>query len=379
MTRCWLSETHLAINPQGKVGPCCRNNGKKTDISIGNQTIDQVYENSKLLEIRNKLKSGERIKDCNKCWYQEDNNILSMRQQYNTNVDWKKLESLTTFEKIHSLEIAFSNHCNYRCRMCNSWFSSKWKDDDILLGRSTPTALLEPDINFYQIEKLVNLQHIKMLGGEPFLSKQHKHLLKNIPVEQIELEYITNGSIWPDNEIIEIWKRAKSLRFIISLDDIYDQFEYFRSDSNFKNVETTLTKIENLRTPNMVTNIHCVINVLNLYRLDKIIEYVMINFPNWNFTFDTVVDPSWLKINQWSIHDANIQIEKLEIIINDITSNSAIDSHKKRNIRKAINLIKTQCKNSSSDFTQLFNTNSILDKSRNTKLLNIHPIFGEFL
>lgn len=373
MTRCWLSETHLAINPQGNVGPCCRHNGKATGVSINSRTIDQVFENPKLLEIRSKLQSGERLKDCSKCWKQEDSNILSMRQQYNTYADWKSLETLTTFERIHSLEIAFSNHCNYRCRMCNSWFSSKWRDDDILLNRKVPESLLEPNIDFYQIEKLVNLRHIKMLGGEPFLSKQHKHLLKRIPVNQVEIEYVTNGSIWPDSEVIEIWKQAKSLRFIISLDDIESQFEYFRSDSNFKTVENTLDNIEKIRSSTTVTNIHCVINVLNMYRLDKVVSYILDKYPNWNFTFDTIVEPDWLKVDQWSKYEAEIQIKKLQTIKNAIPTVSSINRHKIRNIEKAITILKTQCINEVNQFSQFVNTNSILDKSRNTNFKNIHP------
>ena len=375
MTRCWLSETHLAINPQGLVGPCCRNSGKETQLSLENKTIDQVFEDEKLVDIRNRLRNNERVAECRKCWIQEDAGILSMRQQFNTQADWDKLDSLDTFERIHSLEIAFSNHCNYRCRMCNTFFSSKWLKDDELLGNPVPDKLLlEPDLDFYQIDQLVNLHHIKMLGGEPFLSKQHKRLLQRIPLAQMYLEYVTNGSIWPDDEVVEMWKQVRRLRFIVSLDDIYEPFEYFRTDGDFATVERTFAHINELQKHRSVEpNIHCVINVLNMYRLDQIVEYLLTNLPNWNFTFDTLVHPEFLRVSQWSKHEGDTQIQKLQALSNSITGNSDLDNHKRRNIGKAIKIIQTNCVNETSNFDKLIETNSILDSSRNTKLETVHP------
>ena len=202
---------------------------------------------------------------------QEDNNILSMRVQYNKEKNFELLDTYNTYEKIHSLEIAFSNHCNYKCRHCNTFNSSRWKDDDIMLGNPVPDRLLlEPAVESLELDKLVNLEHIKMLGGEPLLSKQHKKLLQNINIEKINLEYVTNGSIWPDDEIVDLWKRAQSLHVIVSLDDIFDRSDYFRIDSNFTTIKNTMNRFEELRKQhlNMWCNIHCCINVLNLFHLN---------------------------------------------------------------------------------------------------------------
>lgn len=378
MTRCWLSETHLAINPQGLVGPCCRNSGKETQISLDNKTIDQVFEDEKLLDIRNRLRNNERVADCRKCWIQEDAGILSMRQQFNTEADWEKLATLDTFERIHSLEIAFSNHCNYKCRMCNTFFSSRWIKDDIQLGNPIPERLLlEPDLDFYQIDRLVNLRHIKMLGGEPFLSKQHKRLLERIPLAQMYLEYVTNGSIWPDEEVVEMWRQTRKLRFIVSLDDIYEHFEYFRSDSNFATVESTFAQINRLQQElgdRVQPNVHCVINVMNMYRLDKIVVYLLNHLPNWNFTFDNLVQPEFLRISQWSKTVAQDQATKLAAIRNTISEDSFLNRHKRRNIDKAIKIITTNCTQDHNDFSKLHATNQTLDDSRGTNLRLVHPL-----
>jgi len=381
MTRCWLSETHLAITPVGKVLPCCRFKQHNWNVKF-DTNIETVFQKPELEQVRQSLRNNNKHKNCNKCWMQEDNNILSMRVQYNKQRDFAVLENYNTYEKIHSLEIAFSNHCNYKCRHCNTFNSSRWKDDDIMLGNPVPEKLLlEPDVESLELDKLVNLEHIKMLGGEPLLSKQHKKLLQSIDIEKINLEYVTNGSIWPDEEIIELWKRAKSLHIIVSLDDIKERSNYFRTDSDFETIFKTMQSLESLRKQHhyMWCNIHTCLNVLNLVGFSDIIDFMLDNFPHWHFTFDKIVHPAYLDIRQWSRFVAKDEIVKLEEIDASIPLDSILNDHKKRNIGKLIKLIKNSCQNDNTNLTDFFKTNSLLDKSRNTSLLDVHSYFKDFL
>lgn len=381
MTRCWLSETHLAITPVGKVLPCCRFKQNNWNVNF-DSNLKTVFEKQELQDVRYSLKNNIKHERCNKCWMQEDNNILSMRVQYNKERDFDVLEKYNTYEKIHSLEIAFSNHCNYKCRHCNTFNSSRWKEDDMMLGNPVPERLLlEPDVESLELDKLVNLQHVKMLGGEPLLSKQHKKLLQSIDIENINLEYVTNGSIWPDDEIVDLWKRAKSLHIIVSLDDIYDRSDYFRTDSNFKTIQDTMSKFEKLRQEHhiMWCNIHCCINALNLFNLDKIVQFMLDKFPMWHFTFDKIIHPAYLDISQWSHQHAGHQIHKLEQIDKTIPLDSLLNDHKKRNISKIIKLLKASCTSDKCNFTKLLETNTLLDKSRNTHLLDVHPYFERYI
>lgn len=376
-------ETHLAINPMGMIAPCCRYNKQNNFVNMSDGYLEETFETTFLSDARTALQNGEKIKGCNKCWKHEDNNILSMREQFNTDRDFSVLENMSALEKIHSLEIAFSNHCNYKCRHCNTMSSSKWKDDDILLGREIPDRLLlEPDISKLQLDKLVNLKHIKILGGEPLINKTHDKFLRELDtsgrIENISLEYVTNGSVYPKEEIINIWKKAKSVRIIISLDDIHEYFDYFRSDADFNIVETNLTKFTSLsKEMDVDLGFHIVINVLNLYRISDIIEYKIKSFPDWYFTVDRIVEPKYLRTSQWSKRVADGQVYRLESICNSITETRLLDNHIKRNIKKAIKIISDECINDDNDFFDLFEVNSKLDKSRNTSLEKIHPIFGD--
>lgn len=380
MTRCWLSETHLAINPQGKIGPCCRHSGKTTDIEIAGRSLDDAFNDTRMQQIRNDLISGNRVKGCNKCWFEEDNNVRSMREYNNENVDFESLNNLTPAEKIQSIEIAFSNHCNYKCRHCSSLSSSKWMKEDILLGRPVAEEmLLEPNIDDFNLEELVNLRHIKMLGGEPLINKNHDKFIKKLNaagiLKNVTLEYVTNGSTWPSDEIIELWKTVKKLDIIISLDDVEDQFDYFRTGGNFKTVKNHLDKFDVLakNNENIKLSFHCVVNALNLKRVNYIVMYVIHHYPDWLLTFDKIIWPEYLKIEQWSKHDAEEQIN----LINKLYNKEFVKGTKKRNLYKLIKILQS-CKNESTDLSCFFKTNDILDKSRNTNVFDFHPYMEKY-
>lgn len=383
MTRCWLAETHLAVNPKGQVGPCCRNSGKTNDIKLQSQTIAQVFADEKLQSIRDDLKNGVQIKECSKCWFEEKNsNRKSMRQYSNEGKDFSLLENLQGADLIHSLEIAFSNHCNYRCRHCSSLSSSKWYKEDVLLGRPvSDKTLLEPDIETFKIEELKNLNYVKLLGGEPLINKNHDKFLKKLDemgiLKNISLEYVTNGSVWPSDEIVSLWKKAKDLRFVISLDDVEEQFDYFRTDGNFNIVKQNLEKFTQLYLENrkqVLLGLHCVVNVLNLQRISYIVNYMNFHFPHWQYTFDRVKTPEFLRISQWGKKYAHEQIAQLEVIKNKTFFNGP----KKRNLQNLINIINHECKNEQTDLSQFFKINDVLDASRNTSLLDIHPYMEKY-
>lgn len=383
MTRCWLSETHLAINPLGQVGPCCRYNGKTTCIELGSQTINEVFNDPKLLAIRENLKNGIQVKECSKCWFEEKgNNKQSMRQHNNNEKDFSILDNLSIENRIHSLEIAFSNHCNYKCRHCDSLNSSKWYKEDILLGRPVNNkTLLEPDIDNFNIEGLKNLNYVKLLGGEPLINKNHDKFLKKLDsmgiLQNVFLEYVTNGSVWPSEEIVNLWKKARKLRIIISLDDVEEQFDYFRTDANFDIVKENISKFTRLYLDNrkkVTLGLHCVVNVLNLRRMSYIVKYMNYNFPHWQYTFDRIKTPTFLKTSQWSANSAKQQIKDL----NYIKDNTFFNGPKKRNIQNLINIIQSECTNDNTNLEEFFKVNNILDNSRKTVLLDAHPYMEKY-
>ena len=381
MTRCWLSETHIAITPEGKMKPCTRYKDTIHSPNINDVSLQDVFFNEYFRKPREQLKSNQFPDACSKCSFQEENGIQSMRQIFNMNSDFQSLNG--TIDDIRSLEIAFSNHCNYRCRHCNSYSSAKWRKEDIeVFNLPVPEKMLvEPNIENININNLVNLEHIKILGGEPFINKTHAQFMRELSkrdCSHIALEYVTNGSVLPTEEILDIWKQFKSVTIYVSLDDIGKYFNYFRTDADFyEEVEPNCFVYDELMQENNINlnmHFHIVINVLNMYRLDKIVNYIFEEFPQWKLTVDTVINPSWLKISQWSKLEENTMIYYLRF-----QKYSTNLEHNIKVIDNMCRILSANCINDDNNFTELMKYNSLLDKSRNTDLLSIHEYIKDKL
>lgn len=348
MTRCWLSEHHACITTDNSVLPCTRYRKRNGAPNLRYTNLKDAFNSSYLKNIRKDLQQGIKLPGCQKCWNQEDANVLSMRQEYNG--AWTGT--------LQSIEIAFSNHCNYACRHCDSFSSSKWFEDDLKLGRDATSKLIEP--NFEMLNNLQDVTYIKILGGEPLINKTHNKFLKKLDnIKNITLEYSTNGSVYPSQDIIDIWEQAKHIKLSVSLDDIFDAFEYFRTGSDFSAVTKNIQKFYEL---DIFGRFHICINVLNLHRLPLIVKWCEQNFPNWHVNFDMVYNPLFLNIGQFALQD-------VEEILETLISAGQI---------RAAQLIQNCNFGNETDLSLFFKNNDILDASRNTNLKEVHPILETY-
>jgi radical SAM protein with 4Fe4S-binding SPASM domain len=376
MTRCWLSETHIAINTQGLVSPCCRYVPDES-ATLTNSSIENIFNHKKLKQVRNNLKNGIKDPGCIQCWSEEDAGISSMRMNHNRDPSVNFSNLTGSVDDIRSMEIAFDNYCNMKCRHCRTASSSRWKNDDLLLGRYVPDRLLqESKVDSSQLAHLKNLKMFKILGGEPFLSKSHTNFILNLDhIEKISIEYVTNGSIFPSPNIIDRLKLLKNLQITISLDDVEEYFDYFRSDGNFSVVKKNTHRFMDLISNNTKIGFHIVVNVLNAYRLSEILKYILIHFPSCSFIYiDKIHEPTYLLTNQWDQKTLQNESEKIKHL-KKICKNKNLNCY----LDHASDLLWKESLTATNNFNNFFSINDILDRSRNTKLTEIHPIFKNIL
>lgn len=391
MTRCLLSETHFAINTKGEANPCCRYTVPEYDtniLEIKGMTASDIFNHSRLTQIRDNLKNGIKDPGCFHCWNEENTHITSMRITANKWIEEAissgKQDAITgdPYNDLDSIELAFSNHCNMKCRHCDSGSSSKWREDDEKLGRwVTPKMLQQPNLSNLELHKFKNLRSIKILGGEPLLSKEHTTFIKNITetgsIQDIDINIVTNGSVFPNDIIIEGWRQAKSVEIVVSLDDVEDEFNYFRTDGDFQTVKNNMKRLEELGFPNLSFVIHTVVNVLNVHRMDYILDYFVENFPMWQAHLDKIHQPEYLSIDQWGSNDMKDSIARLKnMFFMRPSSNNARNKEYIYNLNRVYGMI-TTLPNEKSDFTDLFEINDKLDSFRGTLLDETHPIFKD--
>jgi MoaA/NifB/PqqE/SkfB family radical SAM enzyme len=125
------------------------------------------------------------------------------------------------------------------------------------------------------VSHLPNIHNIDMYGGEPFLIKKFKEVLKlaveNDHASHIRLHYNSNGSIWP-KDFLPYWANFKLVDIHFSIDAIGEQFELQRG-SQWQTVEANILKLKNLGLPNLTISIMPTVSVMNVYYIDQVYDW----------------------------------------------------------------------------------------------------------
>jgi len=263
----WSGITSTMVNT---FRPCCRfpldkDKQYPTTDDILNQG-PQAFNNAFLVELRKDMLAGTPRPECNKCYVEEQSDVVSMRQKGNS--QFTSQATATEFEKLEFLEISLDNLCNLECRMCNSQFSTKLKARDEMLYQNNLIHYKPKSVQYKTLEimdalNLSDLKMVKLLGGEPLISPNLILFLEKIPrPENVDLLIITNAHAVPPSFIIEKLKSFKSVRFDFSIDGIYHFNDYQRVGSNFENTISNALQLAN-HFPNS-HSVHSVFSSLNI-------------------------------------------------------------------------------------------------------------------
>lgn len=263
----------LDISPQGQYRPCC-----KFDKPMGN-SLDEYKSNPQLKLLKDTMEKDQRHPGCKRCWNDEDIGLISKRQiDYEYNLSDKPLDIYSN--KIRFLSISFGNTCNLACRTCSSYSSSKWSSEINLHGNHYEQEWFKhnrfyKDPNFLsQTYNLIDEQaHIDIPGGEPFLTDILEHLtfldLLQNRAKGISIHYTTNGTNFPSDSLINLWKNFKKIDIQISVDGTSKMFEYTRWPGKWEECYKNLQKYKQLVSQQTHINISIshtvsVFNVLDI-------------------------------------------------------------------------------------------------------------------
>ena len=269
------------------VGPCCLYKNK-------------IPFDSHLLKARKlKFESITGWTDnCSSCKILEDAGQKSLRQ---TGPDW--IDDLESSQDPVSIDIHLDNECNAACVTCKEHSSSLWKKENLKLHNKTIKINKDDDAINNIVNRIVNtvslekLKYVKFFGGEPLFTDTHLKFIKHIPhPEQVTLHYTTNGSIYPNDAVLEAWKKFKTIIFAASLDGIEEQFNYVRWPLPWHKVSQNLIRLkENKDISNLMFRVEFTANFLNSYYFDRLEDWIKNNL-NTNLGGDNTeinIHPCW--------------------------------------------------------------------------------------
>jgi len=279
----------LAITANGDIKPCCQwrgSLGKVTDNELSN-----VYNNQKIQSLRQEFLDGIEPESCSSCWEREEM-IGTSRRIWFTDKFVDTTDQTATYKplleeiKWYQADVNLSNVCNLKCRMCGSWASNQWFDEEIELSKLDKRYLkssIEHPITQHDASQLKdiinNLKYIKRIdfkGGEPMLAKNHVEFLEEIINKgysnQIVLQYTTNGTV-VNPKILEVLSKFKDVRLMFSIEGTGTLYEYIRGGKyTLEDLDKVISNYNEL--PNVNIGFNVTIQSYNLINLKELYNFL---------------------------------------------------------------------------------------------------------
>lgn len=258
-----------------QLGACCLTRPMAAD------KID-FHNNEYLQSIRNTWQQGKWPSSCLSCKEIEDSGGISRRQgsnqwysdndMYNTDVELIRIDYWT------------GDLCNLACAICGPNSSSVWKQELNYPTESKKTIIN----NFWTAVDTSQVKYVHFNGGEPLLSKEHVKFLHALPNKNlIHISYNTNGTVCPDQDLVDLWSQYKLVQIDFSIDDIGSRFEYQRYPAKWTEVVENLQWFINQAPHNCMFGVNTTVSILNNHNLDNLKNWLQENFYVSRFT-DTI-------------------------------------------------------------------------------------------
>jgi organic radical activating enzyme len=200
---------------------------------------------------------------CANCNFQENSKLRKTFR--NHSFDWVP-EDADLGDACY-LEIQTDNTCNGGCIICGPWHSSYWQSELKQFSIKPAQDPIDKILSFIDIQKT---RKILFLGGEPFLTDADTRVLSMIKhPELVDVNYTTNGSIYPSDNRIKLWSQLKSVWINFSIDGINDRFDYIRYPLKWSQVEKNIVRMLNELPENVRFKSNHTVNMLNLYYYDE--------------------------------------------------------------------------------------------------------------
>jgi len=260
----------IGASPQGetRISMCCWQQKKTVDIVH----FDHEY----LVDIRKQGQTHLPEVCSTKC--SMPGHIANERERAMT--EWPMLiGSDTTTLAIKTLHLEQSLICNLKCISCSSKYSSAWNGDYQEFDNTAPNISLRkmPESAWKHLD-LSQLNRIHFTGGEPLLNRDNKKILQHLDslgkLSEVILNYNTNGTVRPDSELLNLWKRCKFVRLFVSLDGVGSTFEYTRFPANWQEVQHNLQYFRSLNDICILIEPNAIVGIHNLFNLPEFFNWV---------------------------------------------------------------------------------------------------------
>ena len=439
---CSIPWNHVSTNADGSIRMCCQMIHDNDEAPYGTlmkseteaytgKDDPKLYRNHPALKrVRSEMLKGIDPEICKLCTQEENNGIGSRRtgskkrypSMFNRarELTLKDGTILDTDFPLRYFDLRFGNKCNLKCRSCGPTDSDLWYEDFYKmaeLNSAPPTfmyrkhsemTVVKQDDGTYDVEGIVdwyngsalwdyitnNLKTIDryyFTGGEPTINLKHRELLQLIIDKGLSkgvwLEYNTNMAGIP-SKVFEQWKQFRQVNIGMSIDGIYEHFEYIRSPGKWSVAERNMRRLDTEPGFNRVhASITCTLGMYNvLHILDMIWWYAEQNWTRLQKWIDirNLYGPRHLNIQNLPPEAKQFVDRRYKQFINAMHSRwtAESDHHWKRKTEHNLNAILQHMWEVESDPAELAHFKQWTDKMdrvRNESLTDSVPELAELI
>lgn len=334
----WIS---IEASPMGTTRPCCLARDEITDsngnkIDLRRSTLQDAYKSEYMQDLRRQFRNGEKPATCNMCWEEEaagrDSKRIHSRvrlKELYTQVDWAN----DTPDQLWFIDLKLGNICNLKCRICGSWSSSKWADEEMKylppsVDKKSHIAYQwlkqgkwpEQSPDFWENLKsiLPQIKYFEFTGGEPWMIQEHIDLLQFAcqtgDAKHIDIHYNTNATQWPE-KLFDIWTEFGRVDVAFSVDNVGKRFEYERYGADWERaneiIDVVNRKTNHPPSGNITTQLCFTINIQNVFYLDELLAWA--DTKNFGSVyFNMLQSPSHMSIQRMTPAAKELVLNKLK-------------------------------------------------------------------
>jgi organic radical activating enzyme len=272
------------LKAAGEIHPCCHiKEPEGTKYTIQKDGLEAYEKSNFITDLKESLLAGNMHPSmCRVCIDQERSSIKSMRE-----LEMEQLEQCypewTINDGYVKAQFIFDNSCNLKCIMCDSLYSSKWRQEykDVYGIDNKPSKVDNSIIKDFFDKHYKSLRHIQISGGETFMGPLGRDsafldsIIKTGAQTKIDLFIETNGTLYPDQEIINKLLEFRSVKFNLSIDATGARGEYIRFPSVWDEHKQVIHQIKQLADSHhsFSLGIMHTLNIFNILYLPDFIKY----------------------------------------------------------------------------------------------------------
>ncbi len=211
--------TRMTRSPNGDLRTCVYHPPLKNNY----KTIKDAFLSDEMEIIRQEMRDGKRRPECEWCYFYDESNQYSCRQDINERYP----EPPST--KLRELDFAASNKCNFICVTCDESASSRWEERNKEFKFIDNQIVHKLPIELRDIE---HLEQLTIMGGEPTIEPYYDDdfwdFIEDKTDENTWFQMVTNCSSYPSERWIKFLRNLKNVCIGISLDGIGEVGEFCR-------------------------------------------------------------------------------------------------------------------------------------------------------